>query len=63
MLLTLKLFMVCMLEGLEFAGLELDILCDIHKGIKNPAEQPIAKAAVQLWKSSTQSLLSGEWSN
>jgi hypothetical protein len=34
MLLTPKLFAVCMLEGLEFTGPELDILCDNHKGIK-----------------------------
>jgi hypothetical protein len=63
MLLTPKLFAVCMLEGLEFAGLELNILHDICKGIKNPAEEPIAKAAVQLRKSSTRSLHSREWSN
>jgi hypothetical protein len=53
MLLTPKLFAVCTLEGLEFAGLKLDILHDIHKGVKDPAEELIAKAAVQLWKSST----------
>jgi hypothetical protein len=53
MLLTLKLFAVHVLEGLEFAGPELDILCDIHKGVKDPVEEPIAKAAEQLWKSST----------
>jgi hypothetical protein len=44
MLLTLKLFAVRMLEGLEFAGPELDILHDIHKGVKDPVEEPIAKA-------------------
>jgi hypothetical protein len=45
-LLTLKLFVVRMLEGLEFTGLELNILHDICKGVKSPAEEPIAKAAV-----------------
>jgi hypothetical protein len=48
MLLTLKLFVVHMLEGLEFASPELDILCDICKGIKDPVEELIAKAAEQL---------------
>jgi hypothetical protein len=52
-LLTLKLFAIHMLEGLEFAGPELNILCDIRKGIKNPVEELIAKAAAQLRKSST----------
>jgi hypothetical protein len=63
MLLTPKLFTVCTLEGLEFTGPELNILHDICKGIKNPAEEPIAKAAAQLRKSSTRSLHSREWSN
>jgi hypothetical protein len=52
MLLTPKLFAVCMLEGLEFARPTLDILHDICKGIKNPVEEPIAKAVEQLQKSS-----------
>jgi hypothetical protein len=62
-LLTSKLFTVCMLEGLAFAGPELNILCDICKGIKSPAEELIAKAAAQLQKSSTRSLRSREWSD
>ena len=62
MLLPPKLFAVRALEGLEFAGPELDILCDICKGVKNPEEEPIAKAVKQLRKSSTCSLHSGEWS-
>jgi hypothetical protein len=52
MLLTLKLFTVHMLEGLEFTRPELDILCDVHKGIKGPVEEPITKVAEQLQKSS-----------
>jgi hypothetical protein len=55
--------MVSALEGLEFAGPELDILHNIHKGVKDPAEEPITKVAQQLQKSSTQSLHSREWSN
>jgi hypothetical protein len=62
-LLTPKLFAVCTLEGLEFAGPEINILHDICKGIKTPAEEPITKATVQLRKSSTCSLHSREWSN
>jgi hypothetical protein len=61
-LLTLKLFVVHAREGLEFAGPELNILHDIHKGIKNPVEELIDKGAVWLRKSSTHSLHSREWS-
>ena len=61
-LLPPKLFVARALEGLEFGGPELDILCDIHKGVKQPEEEPVAKAAQQLWKLSTRSLRSGEWS-
>jgi hypothetical protein len=43
MLLTSKLFVVHVLEGLEFARPKLDI--NIHKSIKDPAEEPITKAA------------------
>jgi hypothetical protein len=63
MLLTPKLFVVHVLEGLEFASPELNILHDICKGIKNPAEELITKAAAQLQKCSTRSLHSREWSN
>jgi hypothetical protein len=62
-LLAPKLFAVRALEGLEFAGPELDILRDIRKGVKNPEEEPIAKAVEQLRKSSTRSLRSREWSD
>jgi hypothetical protein len=47
MLSTPKLFVVHALEGLEFASPELNILCDICKGIKSPVEELIAKAAAQ----------------
>jgi hypothetical protein len=56
MLLTPKFFAVCTLEGLEFTDPELVILHDICKGVKDPVEEPIAEAAEQLRKSSTQSL-------
>jgi hypothetical protein len=62
-LLTPKLFTVHALESLEFAGLEVNILRDIRKGVKNQVEELIAKATVQLQKSSTRSLHSREWSN
>ena len=47
-LLALKLFVVHTLEAFEFAGPELDILCDIHKGVKSLEEEPIAQAVKQL---------------
>jgi len=55
-LLTPKLFAVCALEGLQFTGLEQDILRDIRQGTKQPKEEPVAQAAQELWKSSTRSL-------
>jgi len=61
-LLTPKLFAVHALEGLEFTGPEQDILRDIRQGTKQPKEEPIARAAQELWKSSTCSLRSAEWS-
>ena len=62
-LLAPKRFAVRALEALEFAGPELDILRDIRKGVRNPEEEPVAKAVKQLRKSSTRSLRSGEWSD
>ena len=61
-LLTLKLFAVCALEGLEFTGPEQDILQDIRQGTKQPKEEPIARAAQELRKLSTHSLRSTGWS-
>jgi len=54
-LLTLKLFVVRALEGLQFAGPEQDILRDIQQGTKQPKEEPVAQAAQELRKSSTRS--------
>ncbi len=41
-LLTPKLFEVHALEGLQFTGLEQDILRDIQQGTKQPKEEPVA---------------------
>ena len=41
-LLTPQLFAVRALEGLQFAGLEQDILRDIWQGTKQPKDEPIA---------------------
>jgi len=49
------------LEGLEFTGPEQDILQDIRQGTKQPKEEPVARAAQELRKSSTHSLRSAEW--
>ena len=57
------MFALCTLDSLEFTGPELDILHDIHKGVRSPTEDTIAKVAESLRKSSTRSLRSVEWSN
>src|SRR6266700_5653056 len=51
------------LEGLEFAGPELDILRDIRKGVGAPTDEPIAEAVRQLRNASNRSLRSREWSD
>src|SRR6266511_1601995 len=61
-LLPSRLFAVCALEGLELIGPKQDILQDICQGRKHLEEEPIAKAVQELWKSSTRSLRSAEWS-
>ena len=50
------------LEGLEFARSEWDILQDIHQGVRQLEEEPVAKAVQQMRNSSTHSLRSAEWS-
>jgi len=60
-LLTPKLFAVHAL-GLKLSRLEQDILHDIRQGTKQPKEEPVARAAQELRKSSTRSLQSAEWS-
>jgi len=61
-LLTPKLFAVRALEGLQFTRPEQDILRDIRQGTKQPKDEPVARAAQELRKSSTRSLRSAEWS-
>src|SRR4029077_16808289 len=62
-LLAPKHFAVHVLEALEFAGPELYILRNIRKGVKDPEEEPVTKAAKLLRKSPTRSLRSREWSD
>lgn len=50
-LLTPTVFAACALEGLKFAGPELDILRDICKKVGTLTEEPIAEAVRQLRKS------------
>ena len=52
------------LEGVELTGVEQKILSDIHKGNWNRnQEEPIAKAAQELWSSANKTVHSSEWSN
>jgi len=61
-LLCPELFTVCVMEGLQFVGLEQNILWDICKGVKHPEEEPIAKAVQELHKLSACSVCSAEGS-
>jgi len=55
---------VCALEGVELTGVEQKILSDIRKGNWNgDQEEPIAKAARELWSSANEVVYSSEWSN
>src|SRR6204780_5094832 len=61
---TPKLFAIRALKGLELSGPEVNILHDIHKGIKAPLEEEsVAKAVQALRKSSTKTLHAGEWTD
>jgi len=52
------------LEGVELTSIEQKILSDIHKGNRNEdQEEPIAKAARELWNSANEAVHSSEWSN
>jgi len=52
------------LEGVELAGIEQKILSDICKDNQNgDQEEPIAKAARELWSSANGTVHSSEWSN
>ena len=60
-LLQLKFLAV---HALELTGIEQKILSDIRKGNWNrDQEEPIAKAARELWSSVNETVHSSEWSN
>ena len=63
-LLRLEFLAVCALEEVELTGVEQKILSDIRKGNWNgDQEEPIAKAARELWSSANEVVHSSEWSN
>jgi len=63
-LLQLEFLAVRALEGVELTGVEQKILSDICKGNRNgDQEEPIAKAAQELWSSANEAVHSSEWSN
>jgi len=48
---------MCALEGVELTGIKQKILSDIHKGNRNgDQEEPIAKAARELWGSANRAV-------
>jgi len=63
-LLRLEFLAVRALEEVELTGVEQKILSDIRKGNRNgDQEEPIAKAARELWNSTNEAVHSSEWSN
>jgi len=63
-LLRLEFLAVRALEEVELAGIEQKILSDICKSNQNgDQEEPIAKAARELWSSTNEAVHSSEWSN
>jgi len=63
-LLRPEFLVVRALEGVELTGVEQKILSDICKGNWNrDQEEPIAKAARELWSSANEAVHSEEWSN
>jgi len=63
-LLWLEFLAVHALEEVELAGVEQKILSDIHKGNRNgDQEEPIAKAAWELWSSANKAIYFSEWLN
>jgi len=58
-----ELIAVRALEGLHLEGPERDMLREIHQGNqKDDQEEPIAKAARELWQASSKTVCSAEWS-
>ena len=63
-LLQLEFLAVRALEGVELTGVEQKILSDIRRGNRNrDQEEPIAKAARELRRSTNGTVHSSEWSN
>jgi len=59
-----EFLVVYALEGVKLTGIEQKILSDIRKGDQNgDQEEPIAKAAWELWGSANETVHSSEWSN
>ena len=62
-LLQPELIAVRALEGLHLEGPEQDILREIHQGNqKDDQEEPVAKAARELWQASSKMVHFAEWS-
>jgi len=62
-LLRLELFAIRALEGVQLKGLEQDILREIHQeNQKEDQEEPVAKAARELWQALSKMVCSTEWS-
>ena len=62
-LLRPELIAVRALEGLHLEGPEQDILREIHQGNqKDDQEEPVAKAARELWQASSKMVHFAEWS-
>ena len=60
--LTLDLFAIQALEGLELIGEEKEILRGIRREMENgEREEVVAKAVKELWKTSVHSIQSSEW--
>ena len=61
-LLQPELFAIRALEGVQLEGPERDILREIHQGNqKGDQEEPVAKAARELWQASDKMVHSTEW--
>jgi hypothetical protein len=62
-LLTLDLFVIRALEGLQLIREEKEILKEIKRETENgETEEAVARAAKELWKTSAHSVQSSEWS-
>ena len=62
-LLQLELFAIQALEGVQLKGPEQDILREIHQeNQKGDQEEPVAKAARELWQASSKTVCFMEWS-